>query len=99
MSNNEPNNTDLVTIVDENGVTHVFEELDRIETEDGRFVALLPLDDSDDDEDSELIVLQVREDGDETWLEPIEDDKVFEDVAEIFEDRLSEQYDFADEEE
>ena len=99
MSNNEPNNTDLVTIVDENGVTHVFEELDRIETEDGRFVALLPLDDSDDDEDSELIVLQVREDGDEVWLEPIEDDKVFEDVAEIFEDRLSEQYDFADEEE
>ena len=99
MSNNEPNNTDLVTIVDENGVTHVFEELDRIETEDGRFVALLPLDDSDDDEDSELIVLQVREDGDEVWLEPIEDDKVFADVAEIFEDRLSEQYDFADEEE
>ena len=99
MSNNEPNNTDLVTIVDENGVTQVFEELDRIETEDGRFVALLPLDESDDDEDSELIVLQVREDGDETWLEPIEDDKVFEDVAEIFEDRLSEQYDFADEEE
>ena len=99
MSNNEPNNTDLVTIVDENGVTHVFEELDRIETEDGRFVALLPVDESDDDEDSELIVLQVREDGDETWLEPIEDDNVFEDVAEIFEDRLSEQYDFADEEE
>ena len=99
MSNNELSNTDLVTIVDENGVTHVFEELDRIETEDGRFVALLPLDESDDDEDSELIVLQVREDGDETWLEPIEDDKVFEDVAEFFEDRLSEQYDFADEEE
>ncbi|MBQ1234364.1 MAG: DUF1292 domain-containing protein [Oscillospiraceae bacterium] len=99
MSNNELSNTDLVTIVDENGVTHVFEELDRIETEDGRFVALLPLDESDDDEDSELIVLQVREDGDEVWLEPIEDDKVFEDVAEIFEDRLSEQFDFADEEE
>lgn len=99
MSNNELSNTDLVTIVDENGVTHVFEELDRIETEDGRFVALLPLDESDDDEEGELIVLQVREDGDETWLEPIEDDKVFEDVAEIFEDRLSEQYDFADEEE
>ena len=97
MSNS--NESNLVTIVDENGVTHVFEELDRIETEDGRFVALLPLDESDDDEDSELIVLQVREDGDETWLEPIEDDKVFEDVAEIFEDRLSEQYDFADEEE
>ena len=97
MSNS--NESNLVTIVDENGVTPVFEELDRIETEDGRFVALLPLDESDDDEDSELIVLQVREDGDETWLEPIEDDKVFEDVAEIFEDRLSEQYDFADEEE
>ncbi len=99
MSNNKPNEADLVSVVDENGVTHHFEELDRIETEDGRFVALLPLSESDDEEESdEMIVLRVQQDGDEIWLEPIEDDKVFEDVAEIFEDRLSELYDFEDEE-
>ena len=36
-------NPDLISVVDENGVEHVFEELDRIETDDGRFVALLPV--------------------------------------------------------
>ena len=96
MSNS--NESNLVSIVDENGVTHVFEELDRIETEDGKFVALIPFTESDDDEEGELIVLRVNVDGDETWLEPIEEDDVFENVAEIFEDRLAEQYDFDDEE-
>ena len=33
---------DLVTIEDEDGVTHTFEELDRIETEDGKYLALKP---------------------------------------------------------
>ena len=36
-------NPDLISVVDENGVEHVFEELDRFETDDGRFVALLPV--------------------------------------------------------
>ena len=81
MSNS--NESNLVSIVDENGVTHVFEELDRIETEDGKFVALMPFAESNDDEEGELIVLRVNIDGDETWLEPIEEDDVFENVAEI----------------
>ena len=97
MSYNERNKAELVSIEDENGVTHNFEELDRIETEDGKFVALLPLAEYEDDEEGELIILRVRETATEIWLEPIEDDKVFEDVAEIFEDRLSDLYDFAEE--
>ena len=89
----------MVSIIDENGVTHHFEELDRIETEDGKFVALLPISESDDeDEADELIVLRVHIDEDETWLAPIEEDDVFEDVSKIFEERLSDQFDFEDEE-
>ena len=34
---------DLVTIEDEDGVTHTFEELDRIETDDGKYLALTPV--------------------------------------------------------
>ena len=39
----EEYNPDIVSVVDEDGVEHIFEELDRIETEDGKFVALLPV--------------------------------------------------------
>ena len=34
---------DIVSVVDEEGVEHTFEELDRIETDEGKFVALLPV--------------------------------------------------------
>ena len=34
-------NPDLVSVIDENGVEHVFEELDRIETDKAKYVALL----------------------------------------------------------
>lgn len=85
-------NPDLVSVIDDNGVQHVFEELDRIETDDGRYVALLPVyDEAEDiiDDDGELIILQVVEEKGETILCPIEDDNVFDEVGKIFEERLS----------
>ena len=100
MSNtdNKEFNPDLVSVVDENGETHVFEELDRIETDEGRFIALLPVyDDAEEilDDDGELIILQVVEDGDgETYLEPIEDDALFNAIGKIFEERLEDVFEF-----
>ena len=44
------------------------------------------------EEDREFLTL-TGEDGDE-YIEPIEDDKEFEEISETFEDRLSEIYDF-----
>lgn len=100
MSNtdNKEFNPDLVSVVDENGETHVFEELDRIETDEGRFIALLPVyDDAEEilDDDGELIILQVVEDEDgETYLEPIEDDALFNAIGKIFEERLEDVFEF-----
>lgn len=100
MSNtdNKEFNPDLVSVVDENGETHVFEELDRIETDEGRFIALLPVyDDAEEilDDDGELIILQVVEDDDgETYLEPIEDDALFNAIGKIFEERLEDVFEF-----
>ncbi|MBR2868584.1 MAG: DUF1292 domain-containing protein [Clostridia bacterium] len=88
---------DIVSIVDEEGKEHVFEELDRVETDKGRYVALLPLPENPDkitEEESELIILKVEEDDGEIYLCPIEDDNEFEEVGTIFEERLSELYDF-----
>ena len=67
------------------------EELDRIETDKGKYVALLPIfDDADDQlEDSgEIIILKVSEENGETYLAAIEDDAEFEEVGNLFEDRL-----------
>ena len=94
-------NPDLVSVIDENGVEHVFEELDRIETDTAKYVALLPVyDDAEEilDDDGELIILKVSEEDGETYLEPIEDDNEFNEIGKIFEERLTEMFDFADEE-
>ena len=94
-------NPDIVSVVDEDGVEHTFEELDRIETDDARYVALLPVyDEAEDilDDDGELIILKVNEEDDETYLEPIEDEDEFNEIGSIFEERLSDLFDIHEEE-
>ena len=88
-------------MVDEDGVEHTFEELDRIETDDARYVALLPVyDEAEDilDDDGELIILKVNEEDGETYLEPIEDEDEFNEIGSIFEERLSDLFDIHEEE-
>ena len=88
---------DIVTVVDENGEEHTFEELDRIETDLGKYVALIPIyDDAEEilDDDGELIILKVIEEDGETYLEPIEDDGEFDEVGAIFQERLDDSFFF-----
>lgn len=86
-------NPDLITVIDENGVEHMFDELDRIESDEGKYIALTPVyDESEDilDDTGELIVLKVEEDDDgEVYLAPIEDDEEFNEISKIFEERLA----------
>ncbi len=97
----EEYNPDIVSVVDEDGTEHIFEELDRIETDDARYVALLPVyDDAQDilEDDGEIIILKVEEEENgDTYLCPIENAKEFDEIQSIFEERLSEL--FSDEEE
>lgn len=86
---------DLVTVLDDEGNEHQFELLDAIETDDGRYVALLPVYETADEsinDDGELIILEVSEENGEELLVPIEEDGVFDEIAEIFEERLSDLY-------
>ena len=91
MDKEQEYNPDLITVQDDEGNEHIFEELDRIETDQGRYVAMLPTFDSEEEmleSDSELIILKVFVEGDETYLAAIEDDVEFDEVADIFEERL-----------
>ncbi len=93
---------DIVSIIDEDGKEHIFEELDRIETDSGKYVALLPLPENPDsitEDDNELIILKVEDNNGEIYLSPIEDDNEFNEVGQIFEERLAEMFDFDETEE
>ena len=73
----------IVSVLDDEGNEHQFELLDAIETDEGRYVALLPIYSEAEaaiDDDGELVILEVV------------DDEVFDNIAEIFEERLSEYY-------
>lgn len=94
-------NPDIVSVVDEDGKEHMFEELDRIETDDARYVALLPLYDDEEqmlEGSGELIILRVDEDENgDTYLCPIEDEDEFNEIGQAFEERLADMFDFDDE--
>lgn len=87
---------DIVTVVDDDGKEHLFEEIDRIEFDDGRrYVALLPIYEDEADmlnDDGEALILKVIEENGETYLVQIEDEKEFNEVGNIIEDRLIEKY-------
>ena len=59
---------DIVSVTDEEGVEHFFEELDRIETDDGnKYVALIPIYDDEEeilDSDGDVLILKVLEEID-----------------------------------
>ena len=100
---NEDMNTEeyepvIVSVVDEEGEEHIFEELDILEIDDKEYVALLPVyDDEVVDEDGELIILIRNYDkNDEIYLEPIEDEDEFMKVGKMFEERLADMFDFND---
>ena len=87
--------SDIVSVLDDEGNEHQFELLDAIETDEGRYVALLPVYSEAEqaiEDDGELVILEVVNDEGDDLLVPIEDDKVFEDIAAIFEERLEEFY-------
>ena len=95
-------NPDIVTVIDDEGKEQVFEVLDRIETDDAKYVAMIPyFEDEEDllDDSGELIILKVNEENGETYLEPIEDEQLFDEIGRIFEDRLSELFEISEDEE
>ena len=105
MSEGKTNNTneekedygpDIMTLVDEDGTEREFEVIDNLVTDNNEYFALVPTETPEniDSDDGELVILKVVEDDGEEFLEPIEDDDEFNEISEIFMDRLEEYYDF-----
>lgn len=88
--------TDFMTLVDDEGQEHMFEVLDAIETETGRYLAMIPHFEQAQDmleSDTELVIMKVLSDEEGEYLEAIDNEAEFNTISAIFTDRLDEEYD------
>ena len=92
---NEEYNPDLVTLCDDDGKEYTFEVLDAIETDEARYLAMLPVYDDPAkmlEDSGELVIVKVGEDGGEEYFYEIEDDDEYETIADGFTDRLQDYF-------
>ncbi len=88
----------IISLIDDEGRTSEYEILDAIETEEGRFVALMPLASIDEETgEAEYMILQVDVVDDEEELAEIEDDELLMALDDLFRERFKEMYDDEDE--
>lgn len=92
---------DIVTLVDDDGKEYSFEVLDAIETDTGRYLAMLPYfadaKDKLDDSGELVLVKAVLDEEGEEYFEDIADDDEYETVADLFIDRLQDAFDIEEE--
>jgi uncharacterized protein YrzB (UPF0473 family) len=88
---NNEYNPDIITLSDDNGKEYSFEALDAIETDEARYLALLPTFEDPKkmlEADGELVIVKVGEEDGEEYFYEIEDDDEYETIADTFVDRL-----------
>ncbi len=93
---------DIINLTDDEGKEYTFEVLDAIESDDGRYLAMLPIYDDPQktlEDSGELVIVKVGEQDGEEYLYPIEDDEEYEFVADAFIERLQDLYEINEEEE
>ena len=91
MPENKEYNPDIITLSDDEGNEYSFEVLDAIETDEARYLALLPTYEDPKkmlEESGELVIVKVGEEDGEEYFYEIEDDDEYETVADAFVDRL-----------
>ncbi len=98
MSEEQNEEQQFVDILWEDGSTVKCEVYDVIDFENKTYALLLPLEDEDNDEDTELIVMEyVEEDEDNAHFQTIEDEDEFNRVCEYI-NSLEEEYEDDEEE-
>lgn len=88
---------DILTLEDETGAEHSFEVLDAIDTGENRYLALTPVFDGPEEllEDSgDLVIVKViTDENGEEILVTIDNEEEMDEVADIFMERLEQDYD------
>lgn len=74
----------LIETVDDEGNIVNFELFDIVEFEEKEYALLIPAE-SEDDEETEVVLMRLTKDGDDYLFEAIEDDEEFDKVSEYIE--------------
>ncbi len=86
---------DIISVTDDEGNEIQFELLERYETEEDVYVAITQYrDDADEivDADFEVLILKVVEDGENEYLQEIDDEMEYEQVSDILMAMVEEKY-------
>ena len=93
----EEEDESIISLTDDEGRTSDYQILDAIDTQEGKFVALLPLASINDDTgEAEYIILQVVIEDNEEELAEIDDDELLMALDDLFRERFKEIYGFGD---
>lgn len=92
---------DIITLSDDDGKEYQFELLDRLDRDGNIYFAMVPVisEENLSEDDGELVILRVSGEGEDQYLEFIEDEDEFNEVSKIFMENLSDEFDFIDGEE
>lgn len=94
----------ILSLQDEDGNDKDFEIVDQLDFEGTTYYALLPYYDkveeldNKSDEDTEILLMRSKMEGDDEILETIDDDDLFDKVAAMFDARMDAMYEGSDEE-
>lgn len=83
--------SDIVTLVDDEGVEREFEVLDYVENSKGKFYALMPnfeLPDENLNDEGTYFIFEIVEENGEEQLVEVDDDLLLDELSEEFEKRL-----------
>ena len=85
---NEEFGNDLVTITDDDGNVYALEHVDTLEVDDIFYMAFLPTDINEEDDEFGLVILKVIEEDGEEILATVDDEVLLEDIYNQFIERL-----------
>lgn len=78
----------IISLVDENGVESEFEVILTLEANDKEYAILMPV---DDEESDEALVFRIDQDEEGEILVPLEDDKEYEIVVDVYNTLMDEE--------
>lgn len=78
----------IISLVDENGVESEFEVILTLEANNKEYAILMPVDDEDSDE---ALVFRIDQDEEGEILVPLEDDKEYEIVVDVYNTLMDEE--------
>ncbi|MBE6734680.1 MAG: DUF1292 domain-containing protein [Ruminococcaceae bacterium] len=92
---NEDFSPEIITLIDDEGVEHIFEILDTIEYDDKEYYALYPVYENAEDmvaDSGEYYIMESIETDDGFELAEVEDDDIVDKLSVIFEKRFEEKF-------